>query len=289
MTKPIKGKLGPVVYQSLETFYRWMKQKRYSDSTINTYGSLVRQFFQRTGLQPDRITVKEIENYNFEYFINIGQSYATQNQWINAIKLYLKVTSDQQFDLSAIERPHRQRKLPNVLDRQEVQALFHNTLNIKHRALLMLVYGAGLRIGEALNLTLEDIRSQESLIYIPAGKGKKDRRVPLSMRLLEELRRYYKSYRPRKYLFEGARGGKYTSSSAAKVLKRAAKRAGIKRNVTLHTLRHSYATHLTNSGVNIQYLQQILGHNSPKTTMIYTHLSGKDIRKVKSPLDDLDL
>jgi len=153
----------------------------------------------------------------------------------------------------------------------------------------MMVYGAGLRIGEALNLRLPDIRSNESLIYIRGGKGKKDRRVPLSMKLLDILRSYYKAYRPKVYLFEGANGGRYSNRSAMQVLKRAANKAGITRNITLHTLRHSYATHLTNKGVNIQYLQEILGHSSPKTTMLYTHLSGKDISNIRSPLDDMDL
>ncbi|MFV1917783.1 MAG: tyrosine-type recombinase/integrase, partial [Patescibacteria group bacterium] len=146
-----------------------------------------------------------------------------------------------------------------------------------------------LRIGEALNLRLPDIRSNESLIYIRGGKGKKDRRVPLSAKLLKILRAYYKCYRPRLTVFEGPDGGRYSNSSAAQVLHRSAKRAGITSKVTLHTLRHSYATHLTNKGVNIQYLQEILGHNSPKTTMLYTHLSGKDISKIRSPLDDMDI
>ena len=185
--------------------------------------------------------------------------------------------------------PRKQRKLPNVLSVNEVKCLFISTPNLKHRALLMLVYGAGLRIGEALNMRLHDIRSTESLIYIRNGKGKKDRRVPLSAKLLEILRAYYKSYQPRIYVFEGPKGGRYSSSSASQMLQRSAKRAGISCKITLHSLRHSFATHLTNKGVNIQYLQEILGHNSPKTTMIYTHLSGKDISKIRSPLDDMEL
>lgn len=266
-----------------------MRQKRYSGSTISTYVSFVRQFFGLTGLKPLTINKEIIEQYNYQYFIQGHKSYATQNQWINAIKLYLKVNQIDIGDLNEIERPRKQRQLPNVLSVDEVQAIFHNTPNLKHRALLMLVYGAGLRIGEALNLTIDDIRSKESLIYIRGGKGKKDRRVPLPVKLLKTLRNYYKSYRPVSYLFEGMTGGRYSNRSAMKVLKRAVAKSGIHGKITLHTLRHSYATHLTNKGINIQYLQEILGHNSPKTTMLYTHLSGKDIRKVKSPLDDMDL
>ena len=281
--------LTQTVVVSIELMSRWMKQKRYSASTMSTYLSFVRQFFAATGVQPDNINKETIVQYNYRQFIRGGKSYATQNQWINAIKLYLKVNNLAIGDLEEIERPRKERKLPNVLSQDEVLAIFHNTPNLKHRALLMLIYGAGLRIGEALNLTIHDIRSEESLIYIRGGKGKKDRRVPLSLKLLEVLRSYYKAYRPKSYLFEGANGGRYSSKSASQVLKRSASRAGIARKITLHTLRHSYATHLTNKGVNIQYLQEILGHNSPKTTMLYTHLSGRDISNIRSPLDDMDL
>ncbi len=284
-----ESNLSKSVTDSITNLSRWMQQKRYSNSTISTYLSFVRQFFALTGVQPDEISKEIIEKYNYQHFIRGSKSYATQNQWINAIKLYLKVSRLEFPDLDDIERPRKQRKLPNVLSPDEVQAIFYNTPNLKHRALLMLVYGAGLRIGEALNLRLHDIRSAESLIYIRRAKGKKDRRVPLSVKLLEILRAYYKSYRPSVYIFEGPDGGRYSNSSASQVLYRSAKRAGITSKVTLHTLRHSYATHLTNKGVNIQYLQEILGHNSPKTTMLYTHLSGKDISNIRSPLDDMDI
>jgi len=202
-----------VVTNSIACLSQWMKQKRYSSSTIDTYLSFVRQFFVITGLEPDQITKELIEWYNYRHFIREGKSYATQNQWINAIKL----------------------------------------------------------------------------IYIRGGKGKKDRRVPLSAKLLEILRAYYKTSKPKAYLFEGMGGGRYSNRSAMQILKRAAIKSGITRRITLHTLRHSYATHLTNKGVNIQYLPEILGHNSPKTTMLYTHLSGKDISHIQSPLDDMDL
>jgi len=198
-----------------------------------------------------KMTKEVIEQYNYQHFIRTNKSYSTQNRWINAIKLYLKVNDLSNQGLNQIERPRKQRKLPNVLSTNEVQAIFHNTPNLKHRALLMLVYGAGLRIGEALNLKLQDIRSNESLIYIRGGKGKKDRRVPLSVKLLEILRFYYKSYHPSVYVFEGSDGGCYSNSSASQVLHRSAKCAGISSKVTLHTVRHSYATHLTNKGVNI--------------------------------------
>ena len=153
----------------------------------------------------------------------------------------------------------------------------------------MLIYSCGLRIGEALDLKLRDLHKDEGLIYIRKAKGRKDRRVPLAKTLIPVVESYMQAYRPKLYLFEGQNGGRYSNTSAGKMLQRAAKRASIKTKITLHSLRHSYATHLTNRGVNIQYLQEILGHNSPKTTMLYTHLSGKDIRNIRSPLDDLNL
>ena len=281
--------LTQAVVASIDHMTRWMKQKRYSQSTIGTYVSFVRQFFGRTRLEPEQVTIEVIEQYNYQYFIQERRSYSSQNQWINAVKLYLTVNHLQIENLDSIQRPRKERKLPNVLSQEEVQSIFQATKNLKHRTLLMLIYGAGLRIGEALNLTIHDIRSKEHLIYIRGGKGKKDRRVPLSDKLLKMLRGYYKSYRPQTYLFEGAGGGRYSNKSAMQVLNRSVKKAGITRKITLHTLRHSYATHLTNKGINIQYLQEILGHNSPKTTMLYTHLSGKDISNIKSPLDDMDL
>ena len=153
----------------------------------------------------------------------------------------------------------------------------------------MVVYGAGLRIGEALHLELSDIRREEGLLYIRQSKGKKDRRVPLSESLLKALEDYYRAYKPKRYIFEGAKGGMYTDSSSRKVLSKAVKKVGIDRDITLHTLRHSYATHLLEKGVGIRYIQEILGHNSPKTTMLYTHISGKRLSEIRSPLDDLDL
>lgn len=160
---------------------------------------------------------------------------------------------------------------------------------IKHKCLIMIIYSAGLRIGEALNLRVEDIRSKEKLIYIRQAKGRKDRRVPLSDKMLRVLREYYKACRPKEYLFEGQNGGKYSRTSARNVLKKSVQKSGIPIRVTLHTLRHSYATHLMESGVGLRYIQEILGHKSPKTTMLYTRISGKRISEIRSPLQDMDI
>ena len=155
--------------------------------------------------------------------------------------------------------------------------------------MLSLIYGAGLRVGEALRLQLKDVRPSEDLLYIRRSKGRKDRRVPLSATMLKLLRNYIQIYQPKQYIFEGQNGGMYSARSAQQLFKRACQRAKILLPVTLHTLRHSYATHLLEQGVGLRYIQEILGHSSPKTTMIYTHVSGKRLSEVRSPLEDLDL
>jgi len=150
-----------------------------------------------------------------------------------------------------------------------------------------LIYGAGLRISELLNLQVTDIDSQRHIINIRGAKGNKDRMVNLSDKMAEILRTYYQAYKPKKYIFEGQSGGKYSANSCRIILKRAMKATGRKKDASLHTLRHSYATHLHESGVDIHVIKSLLGHNSIKTTEIYTHLSSKRILEVRSPLDDI--
>ena len=283
---PLQGE----VRQKIVEYRQWLEQKRYRPTTIKTYVSIMNQFFSRhQGLAWDAISIDIITQYNYDTFIVEGKSYSAQNQWINAVKLYLRVHGLEVGDLANIERPRRSQTLPDILSPSEVERILQATNNVKHRTLLMLIYSAGLRIGEALDLDVEDIRSEEGLIYLRSAKGAKDRRVPLSPVLLKQLRLYYSLYRPRKHLFAGQRKDRYSNRSAANVLKRAAIKAGIKKKITLHTLRHSYATHLTQRGIGLRYVQDILGHQSPKTTMIYTRLSANDLRTVRSPLDDLKL
>lgn len=281
------NKIDPESVEKIEAMKQWMEQKRYSYNTIKTYVSFVKLFFSQTSLTWAEVSRERIYAYNHSEFIARKKSYSSQNQWINAIKMFIKINGPENISLESIERPFKERSLPNVLSVEEVQRILNSTPNVKHKTLLMLIYGTGLRIGEALDLTWEDIRRHEGLIYIRRAKGRKDRRVPLPEKLLKQLEPYYRMYKPKKYIFEGVKGGRYSRNSASQVLKRSADRAGIRSKITLHTLRHSFATHLTNRGINIQYIQEILGHQSPKTTMIYTHLSGKDIRKISSPLDDL--
>ena len=259
--------------------------RRYSHSTIRTYKSMLRDFFKYYHYQNvEDFDREEIRNYLI-HLINQGYSRSMQNQAINAIKFFYEQVLDYPKTYYSAERPKREIKLPTVLSLPEVRSILDQVKNIKHKTLLMIIYSSGLRISEALNLMISDIDSERMLIHIKGAKGKKDRMVILSDVTLESLRMYYRRYKPKYWLFEGISGEKYSSSSSQAILKRAVRQAGIKKHVTLHTLRHSFATHLLENGTDLRYIQTLLGHNSLKTTEIYTHISQAYLQKIKSPLD----
>ncbi|NOG45776.1 MAG: tyrosine-type recombinase/integrase [Calditrichaeota bacterium] len=178
--------------------------------------------------------------------------------------------------------------LPVVLSKEEVGRLIKVTSNMKHKTILLLIYSAGLRLGELLDLRIGDIDSKRLKIHIRQAKGKKDRYVVLSEKLLNILREYYKIYAPKDYLIAGAKGGRYSDKSVQSVMKQALKKAGIRKKATVHTLRHSFATHLLDEGTDIRFIQELLGHVRLETTQIYTHVSSRSINKIKSPADSLD-
>lgn len=274
--------------KDIEKFKRWMAQKRLSNNTINTYAQVSILFLRYLNLKKSTtLSTKMIETFNYECIIVPKYSINYQNQCINGIKKYFCYKGIDIDELN-IERPKRAKSLPQVLSLDEVKRLLGSIHNLKHKALLSLIYSAGLRIGEAIDLKLTDIDSKRMLIHIKMAKGKKDRYTLLSPSFLKLLREYYKVYQPKVYLFEGQNGRQYTSSSAQMILKKAVKKAGItKPKITLHTLRHSFATHLLESGTDLRYIQTLLGHSSPKTTMIYTHVSEQGIQKIKNPFDTL--
>lgn len=269
-------------------FIDFMKYRNYSKSTITTYSSIVYYFLLEIDKEIPDIDVSDIEYYNKKFIIEKGFSLAYQNQMINAVKLFFSRNNGISFDINDIERPRKSMYLPTVLSKEEIKSIFSNISNLKHRTILSLIYSSGLRIGETLNLKVNDIDSQRNLIMIRQGKGHKDRIVGLSPKILELLRKYYHQYKPSDYLFVGQKGGSYSQSSIRAVFRRACKKAGIKKQVRIHSLRHSYATHLLESGTDIRYIQDILGHKDPKTTMIYTHVSNKNIKNITSPFDMLD-
>lgn len=272
----------------IEKFKRWMTQKRLSENTISTYSQVTVLFLRYLNAKSTfKLIPKMIETFNYECILVPQHSINYQNQCINGIKKYF---SYKQIDVDSlhIERPRRSKSLPQVLSLDEVKRILDSVHNLKHKTLLSLIYSAGLRIGEAINLKITDIDSKRMLIHVKMAKGKKDRYTLLSSSFLLLLREYYTVYKPKVYLFEGQNGGKYSSASAQEILRRAVKKAQItKPKITLHTLRHSFATHLLESGTDLRYIQNLLGHSSPKTTMIYTHVSERSIQKIKNPFDNL--
>jgi integrase/recombinase XerD len=175
-----------------------------------------------------------------------------------------------------------------VLGKQEIKAIIEAPTNLKHRAMLSLIYACGLRRSELLNLSLSDVLSDRNLLFIRQSKGKKDRVVPISDKIIEMLREYYKAYKPKAWLFEGQfPNSKYSEKSLENVLKQSLAKAKIKKKVSLHWLRHSYATHLLESGTDLRYIQELLGHSSSRTTEIYTHVSTQSLHQIRSPFDDL--
>ncbi len=270
-------------------FTKWMSTIRYSKNTIDTYREALKQFllyYQNTPI--NEISNQHVINFNNDYIIKNKLSTSYQNQIINAIKLYFKKIENKKLEIDNIQRPKREKKLPNVLSKAEVKLILTAHANLKHKTMLSLIYSCGLRCGELLNLKVGDIDSKRNLVIIKLAKGKKDRIVPLSNSILVMLREYYTVYKPLNWLFEGqVKGTQYDARSLQQVLKQSLLKTKIVKPVTLHWLRHSYATHLLESGTDLRYIQELLGHNSSKTTEIYTHVSTNAIQNIVSPFDTL--
>ena len=274
---------------SINTFKRYLLSRRYSPNTINTYSEALKSFltFCNTKTLQD-INNEDVISYNNDFILKNKLSSSYQNQIVNALKLFFKIVKQTSIEIDKIHRPKREKILPNVLSKEEVKAILETPKNIKHKAMLSMIYSCGLRRSELLNLRPSDIDSKRNIVFIKQSKGKKDRITPLSPKILELLRSYYKECSPQTYLFEGReKNTPYSARSLEEVLKKSIKLATINKPVTLHWLRHSYATHLLESGTDLRYIQELLGHNSSKTTEIYTHVSTKNIQQIKSPFDDL--
>jgi integrase/recombinase XerD len=272
----------------IDQYLRWMRQRRYADQTIKTYTSMLKVFLSHFPEKKIKeICINDIEEFNYYHVIGKGFSSSYQNQMINAIKLFYLKMLGINMELNKLERPRKGSFLPKVLSKEEVALIIGSIKNIKHRAILSLIYSAGLRRSELINLKLSDINSKRMLISIRQSKGAKDRVVGLSEKILSLLREYYQFYKPVHYLFEGQKGGRYSGTSINLIFQRAKKNAGIKTSGGVHILRHSFATHLHESGYDIRIIQELLGHRSSKTTEIYTHISTKSIQKVISPFDDI--
>ena len=295
--KPIDSKkpsdalpdLDKVQKDKIKQFKYWLQSKRYSESTIGTYIDSIQTFLKYYATKNlNEITNDDLINFNNEYILANNYSASYQNQIVNAVKLFFRSIENKQIQPELIHRPKTPKLLPNVLSKEEIKLILNAHGNIKHKAMLSLIYSCGLRRSELINLKLTDIDSKRGLVIIRQGKGRKDRVAPLSEKVLELLRDYYNAYKPNLWLFEGQDKLKqYDENSLASVLKQALEKSKIKKPVTLHWLRHSYATHLLENGTDLRYIQEILGHSSSRTTEIYTHVSNKSLQKIISPFDTL--
>lgn len=270
----------------IRLYIKYLKGKRYSESTVKTYFTFLADFFHYIKDKPIiDLTNKDVELFIEDVFVPKQMSISSQRQLISAIKLFKTFYPECKIEEIKLTRPKKSKLLPSVLSKEEIVDILRFTKNLKHRAALAMIYSAGLRISELLNLELSHINVDRRQILVKNSKGRKDRTVILAESFMPLLHNYVTSYQPKIYFIEGQTGNKYSAESVRAFLHNATKKAKITKRVTPHTLRHSYATHLLENGIDIRYIQELLGHAKPETTMIYTHVSKKDLLKIESPLD----
>jgi integrase/recombinase XerD len=270
----------------LNNFYLFLKGKRYSKSTIQTYTFFIADFLNfHTKTSLEELTNRSVELFIETVFIERNYSISSQRQFISALKLFIIFCPKTMITDLELARPKRSRKLPNVLSTEDIVAILQVTRNLKHRAIIALLYSSGLRVGEVTGLELSHIDIGRNQLKVVSGKGRKDRFVVLAQTFLPLLNNYLNTYKPHFYFIEGPDRKRYSESSIRKFLQKSVVLAGIKKHVTPHTLRHSYATHLLENGVSLRHIQELLGHSKPETTMIYTHVAKKDLLEIQSPLD----
>jgi integrase/recombinase XerD len=287
---PLVSKANHGVESLLLRFSNYMKERRYSERSIEHYTKRLRIFFNFCKKDFLEITNEDVDNFNQNYILKNKLSATYQSQFVSALKLFYEKIPRKKLNVRLLERPKHGKYLPQIMVREDVAKIINSTNNLKHRAMLSLIYSCGLRRGELLAMKISDVDSKRNLIIIRRAKGDKDRVVPLSPKILDLLRQYFKQYRPVTWLFEGQYPNtQYTGVSLHHVFVDAMKKAGIKGDFSLHSLRHCFATHLLEDGVNLRYIQELLGHRYLKTTEIYLHVSIKDIQNIKSPFDSLDL
>ena len=264
-----------------------LRVKRYSWRTIKSYLGHLRRFFaEHPTLTPESVDTTTVRRYIIRRAEAGNYAASTQNQLLNALKFWLERIEGHEKTFIEL-RPKQPQQLPQVLSVDEIRRLFAATDNLKHRCILKLIYGGGLRLSELCNVRLADIYYDRLQIFVKAGKGAKDRYTTLPNSLVEELTAYQKVYAPTYWLFEGRTGGTYSVRSVQAIMKRAVKRSGVNAYATVHTLRHSYATHLLEQGTSLRHIQELLGHHSSRTTERYTHVTDRERARVVSPLDRL--
>jgi site-specific recombinase XerD len=282
--------IGKKALEGLDSMSMYLDDNRYSPRTRESYLSMLEFFFRYfSPKEPPEITEDEISRFIYDFIIRLGYSASYQNQMVSAIKTYYTISGKGKVNPEFFERPRRRKALPKVFSKEEVSQILNSTRNIKHKMLLWIIYSCGLRRSEATNIRLADLDRNRGILHVREGKGKVDRIVPVSGKVWEKIDEYTRGYRPRVYLFEGQTGGRYSSESVYRVFKDALLKAGIHRDIGVHSLRHSYATHLHESGLDIRYIQELLGHKSSRTTEIYTHVSRRNLIQVRSPIEDMDV
>jgi len=270
----------------IHNFLKYLEGKRYSKSTIETYTYLVADFMAYYHKSPiEELTNKAIELYIEDVYIKRKYSISKQRQLISALKIFKSFYPNIPYESLELVRPKKDKFLPTVLSKDEVIELIRVTKNLKHRTVIAMIYSCGFRISELINLELRDIDINRRQILVKNSKGRKDRYVIIAESFLPLLHNYISTYMPVRYFVEGQNNHKYSPESIRKFLKKSCRLANIHKRVTPHTLRHSYATHLLEDGIDLRYIQELLGHSRPETTMIYTHVAKKDLLAIKSPLD----
>lgn len=283
--KEALNKIDEINMPAMKKLVDELRLKGYSSNTIKTYSTEFAQLLYVLKTTPvDTLTEERLRSYFLYCIEKLKISDNHLHSRINAIKFYFEKVLKHPEMFFDIPRPKKPSILPKVLSKNDILKIFDATDNIKHKLMLQLSYGMGLRVSEIVNLKIADIDSSRMQVLVEHAKGKKDRYVNLPETVLPLLRDYYKEYKPKEYLFEG-QYGKYSTRSVQLVFKKALNDARIKKKIGIHGLRHSYATHLLEYGTDISYIQKLLGHNDIKTTLGYTHVSKVQIKNVKSPLD----
>lgn len=270
----------------IRAYIKYLNGKCYSESTVKTYFTFIADFIDYVKDTPlNTLTNRNVEQFIEDVFIPRKYSISTHRQFISAIKLFKAFYPECKIEEVELKRPKKSQLLPTVLSKEEVIDLLRYTKNLKHRAVLAMIYSAGLRISELLHLELKHIDIDRRQLTVKNSKGRKDRNIILAQSFIPLMQNYLMSYEPKTYFVEGKPFQKYSAESIRAFLHRSTKIARITKRVTPHTLRHSYATHLLENGIDIRYIQELLGHAKPETTMIYTHVSKKDLLNIESPLD----
>ncbi|HRP90532.1 MAG TPA: site-specific integrase [Edaphocola sp.] len=273
---------------ALQRMHETLLSKGYSKNTIKIYlNELVRLLVSIKDVDVNTLTVEHLQSYMLYSTKELKFSVNSLNGRMNALKFYFEqVLKYKKLFFQEIPRPKSKSTLPIVLSKKEIIRIFEQVHNLKHQIILKLCYGMGLRVSEIVALKISNIDSETKLVHIESSTGKKDRFVPLPKSILESLREYFMKYNPKEFLIEGQHGGQYSIRSVQTIFKTAMRKAKIKKDIGIHGLRHSYATHLLEAGTNLVLIQKLLGHNSVESTKIYAKVINNQISKVKSPLDD---